>query len=403
MRKHSFVRWLSLLSAVMLLTAMLSVSLMPTSAASINDQIKQLEQEQKNLQKELTDAKSSLADSRRQRQLYTNQIDNVKQQINLLDNEISTLNRQIANKNNVIAALEQEIAENREHEQEVRETLGKRLHALAKRGNLSTLQMLMNTENYTDYLIKAKLMEKIAASDQAAIDALEDTLRQIEEKEEEIEQEKKEIEAQKAQTEQMRSTSNTKKKELDQLYRAANASYRQNQAEVAALNKEMEQTEANIKKLLASLNSSGSYTETAMFWPVPTVRATSSGYGIRWGKLHKGVDIANGPVPIYGQNVVAAADGTVIYANRSNSWGGGYGYYCMVDHGKDKNGNQIVTLYAHCSKMLAYVGQKVVGGKTVLGRAGDTGNVTGPHLHFEVRVNGTPVDPLKGYISVNGK
>ena len=154
---------------------------------------------------------------------------------------------------------------------------------------------------------------------------------------------------------------------------------------------------------MASLNSSGSYVATSMYWPVPTVRALSSFFGDRWGRMHRGVDIANGSIPIYGQNIVAAADGTVIYANSISTWGGGYGYYCMVDHGRDSKGRQVVTLYAHCSVMYARVGQKVVGGQTVLAKAGNTGNVTGPHLHFEVRLNGTAVDPLKGYISVNGK
>ena len=140
-----------------------------------------------------------------------------------------------------------------------------------------------------------------------------------------------------------------------------------------------------------------------MFWPVPAVRNISSFYGMRWGRLHKVIDIANGSVPVYGQNIVAAASGTVIYENHTNSWGGGYGYYLIVDHGLDKNGKKISTLYAHCSKIFARVGQKVTGGQTVLALAGATGDVTGPHLHFEVRENGTAVNPIaKGYIKFNG-
>ncbi len=393
---------LSLMMAAVLLVSSVSVLPTPVSAKTVNEQIKELEDEQKDLQKELAAAKDTLADSKAKRQLYVNQIDNVRKQITLLDNEVNSLNQQINNKNSTIAALEKEIADNRAQEDEIRKTLGQRLNALAKRGNLSTFQMLMNTESYTDYLIKAKLMEKIAASDQQAIDELEAAIQVIEQKELQIEQEKKDIEAKRAEVQTTRNASNTKKKELDGLYSAANKVYQKDQAEVNALNKELQETENSIKRLLASINSTGTY--TTMYWPVPTVRAMSSGYGTRWGKLHKGIDVANGPIPIYGQNIVAAADGTVIYANYTSTWGGGYGYYCMIDHGRDKQGRQIVTLYAHCSKLYARVGQKVVGGKTVIGQAGDTGNVTGPHLHFEVRVNGTPVDPIKnGYVSVNGK
>ena len=395
---------LSLLSGLLaaaLLVGAVVLPPMPVAAKSVQQQIKDLEDEQEDLKKELAAAKDVLADSKAKRQNYINQINNVRKQITLLDNQVESYNQQIEAKNAEIAVLEQEIAENHKQEEEIRKTLGERLNALAKRGNFSTFQMLMNTESYTDYLIKAKLMEKIAEADQQAIDELEAALVVIAEKEEKIEQEKQGIKDKIAAIEANRKSSNVKKKELDGLYAAANKVYQKDQAEVNAINREMQQTEDDIKRLLNSINSTGVY--TTMYWPVPTVRAISSGYGKRWGKLHKGIDVANGPIPVYGQNIVAAADGTVIRAIY-NSWGGGYGYHCVIEHGKDKYGRVIATLYAHCSKLYAKVGQKVIGGKTVIGQAGDTGNVTGPHLHFEVWVNGTPVDPIKeGYVSVKGK
>ena len=142
-----------------------------------------------------------------------------------------------------------------------------------------------------------------------------------------------------------------------------------------------------------------------MYWPVPTVRAISSYWGERWNKIHRGIDIANGPVKVYGQNIVAAADGTVILSNYTSTWGygwsSGYGYSCVIEHGKNSAGQTVTTLYAHCSEMYARVGQKVVGGKTVIGKAGNTGNVTGPHLHFEVRLNGKSVNPYPNYVHPN--
>ncbi len=403
MRKHLLLSKLFSCICVLSLLFCSFAFATPAAAATIQEQIKQLEKEQKDLQKQIASAKDDLASSKAKRDLYYGQISNVQKQIALLDGEISALNGQISSKNTEIADMEAQITANRAEEDTVRRQLGERLNAIAKRGNLSAIQMLMSTESYADYLIKEKMMEQIAASDQAALDALEQKLAEIHTAEEKVKEEKAGIEAKKADVETLRASSNAKKKELDTLYKKANSVYQQDKNEVDALNKELEQTEKNIKKLLASLNSTGSYTQTSMFWPVPTVRAISSYYGWRWGKLHKGIDVANGPVPVYGQNIVAAADGTVIYANSTSTWGGGYGYYCMIDHGRDSQGRQIVTLYAHCSAMYATVGQKVVGGKTVLAKAGSTGNVTGPHLHFEVRVNGTPVDPLKGYVSTSGK
>jgi murein DD-endopeptidase MepM/ murein hydrolase activator NlpD len=116
-------------------------------------------------------------------------------------------------------------------------------------------------------------------------------------------------------------------------------------------------------------------------WPVSG--AVTSGYGLRWGRMHEGIDIAVGE----GTPVRAAAAGTVIYAG----WLGGYGNLVVVDHG-----NGLSTAYAHNSSLGVGVGQSVAAGQ-VVSYSGNTGNSTGPHVHFEVRVNGSAVDPL-GYL-----
>ncbi len=393
-----FTRLICGFCAVVLLCVSLPMATVEVKAGTVEDQIKELEKEQEQLKGQIAAAQKDLNNSKKTWQLYTNQINNVKKQISLLDNQISSLNSQKGQKDKEIEQMEQQVAANKEEEKEIRRMMGERLTAIAKRGNHSTLQMLLNTENYADYLIKSKVMELVVKQDQQAINSLEQKIQEMYAAEEQLKAEKDNIEVQKQKIEATRAASDAKKRELDTLYKKANAAYQKDKNEVAALEKELQQTENSIRQLLASINSTGSYGGSGMYWPVPTVRAMSSPFGKRWGKLHKGIDVANGPIPVYGQNIVAAGDGTVIYANYTNEWGGGYGYYCMVDHGRNEKGVQIVTLYAHCSKMFARVGQKVVGGQTVLGQAGSSGNVTGPHLHFEVRENGTPVDPLK-YVS----
>lgn len=110
----------------------------------------------------------------------------------------------------------------------------------------------------------------------------------------------------------------------------------------------------------------------------------TSGYGMRWGRLHKGVDWA---CPV-GTTVYASSAGTVIQA----SYNGGYGYNVVISHPDGK-----MTRYAHNSKLLVKVGQKVTQGQPIA-QSGNTGRSTGPHVHFEIYVNGTAVNPLK-YIS----
>lgn len=113
--------------------------------------------------------------------------------------------------------------------------------------------------------------------------------------------------------------------------------------------------------------------------PVSAVRVTSN-FGPRWGRTHLGVDLG---MPT-GSPISAADSGTVIFTGYSGS----YGNLVKVDHG-----NGIVTYYAHCSAIIAKQGQAVKKGETIA-KVGSTGNSTGPHLHFEVRVNGENVNPL---------
>lgn len=126
-----------------------------------------------------------------------------------------------------------------------------------------------------------------------------------------------------------------------------------------------------------------------LIWPVPDDFYICSGYGYRgsfqtdngqWtNPYHWGVDMVNGHS--YGEPIFAAADGIVYFASDANP-GSGYGIYCIIDH--DVNGTQIKTLYGHMSSLFVVTGESVAQGD-IIGLVGATGNVTGPHLHFEIR------------------
>ena len=118
-----------------------------------------------------------------------------------------------------------------------------------------------------------------------------------------------------------------------------------------------------------------------LIWPVNA--PITSPFGWRWGRLHEGIDLG----AAYGSPIAAAAAGVVIYAG----WEGGYGNLVVIDHG-----GGLATAYGHQSRIAVSVGQSVSQGETI-GYVGSTGHSTGPHLHFEVRVNGQAVDPL-GYL-----
>jgi murein DD-endopeptidase MepM/ murein hydrolase activator NlpD len=150
--------------------------------------------------------------------------------------------------------------------------------------------------------------------------------------------------------------------------------------EVEALAAESAALAARIQEAQRSAGSTGGGQPSAarLVWPCDGV--VVSGFGMRWGRLHEGIDIGCA----YGTPNRAAAAGTVIHSG----WLGGYGNLVVVDHG-----NGLSTAYAHASALLVGVGQTVSQGETV-SLVGSTGNSSGPHLHFEVRVDGVAVDPL---------
>ena len=112
----------------------------------------------------------------------------------------------------------------------------------------------------------------------------------------------------------------------------------------------------------------------------PTLGVITSAFGFRSGRNHDGIDIGAD----YGTEILAADGGTVVYAAAMS----GYGNFVVIDHG-----NGFETAYAHCERLLVHKGEDVEKGQ-VVATVGSTGNSTGPHLHFEVRVNGEPCDPL---------
>jgi murein DD-endopeptidase MepM/ murein hydrolase activator NlpD len=148
-------------------------------------------------------------------------------------------------------------------------------------------------------------------------------------------------------------------------------------AQSASLAETIREAQAQAASVLSS-SGMGTPSASGFIWPVSGT--VVSGFGMRWGRMHEGIDIT---APS-GTAIWAAADGTVIHSG----WLGGYGNLVVVDHG-----NGLATAYAHASAIFVGVGQHVSQGESIA-LVGSTGNSSGPHLHFEVRVNGQAVDPL---------
>jgi murein DD-endopeptidase MepM/ murein hydrolase activator NlpD len=281
--------------------------------------------------------------------------------------------------------------------------LSTRLVAVYESGEPSTLDVLIDAKSFSEILDQLDYLGSIAAQDRSIVKHVtgaRDHMRVLRER---TGKTKARVAAVtrvvKIRTEQQRALKNqlaARQKGLAAARSSRRASLadvredaRHYASEAAALQAQSANVAAQIRSAQATVLSSPTYSQAStdsspsasgFIWPVggPVV----SPFGWRWGRMHEGVDIAAG----YGTPIAAAASGTVIYAG----WMGGYGNLIIIDHG-----GGIATAYAHQSSF-AVGGGPVSQGQTI-GYIGCTGHCFGPHLHFEVRVNGSAVDPL-GYL-----
>lgn len=403
--KRTLLRGVAFVSALVLLTALpAGFSQMRVRAAdtdALEDQLNDLRNQSQQLQQEINSLSGDLDAAQERLNLQKRQADNARELYQKLSQQMEQLNAQIGEKEEEIAAKEQEIADREADIADRKELLKKRLQAISKSGNLTAFQMLFNTESYADYLIKSKMMERSSEQDKALMDELEVEIAGIQKEREELEADRKSLDDDKAALEPLRQEAEDNARRLEQVCKEIERDEMTLAEKVADAKRKQEALDAEaakVQELLDQSNYEGKYSK--MYWPVPAVKNISSGFDYRWGSMHKGIDISEGAVPVYGQSIYAAADGVVLYTVTSG-WGGGFGLHVVIDHGYDANGKRISTRYAHCSQVLVSPGQVVKGGETIIGKVGDTGDVTGPHLHFEVMEGGVldQVDPVaNGYV-----
>ncbi len=377
------------------------------SVSDLEKKLQQLEKDAASYRGKINSSNKDIATAKANKEYYDKQIEAVSEQIDLLEDAIDALNDKIYAQNKRIDQTAQELADADIAHSEEYARLQQRMRALAKTGNVSTLQMLLDSGSYTDYLLRSKVMSCIAEKDQQMIDEMERELTNIGDRKTTLENEKAELEKEKAETNALKKKSNAKKAELDSLCAERKKTIARLEQDVEYYQNKLKEAERaerevdnRLKELLKQESTvSGSIT-LPMFWPVPNLKTITSVFGPRGqignlntSRYHRGYDIAG--YNAAGSKIYAAESGKVI----TSTYHWSYGNYVEVDHGYDGQGRRIVTRYAHMSKRKVSVGDTVTRGKTVLGLVGETGQASGPHLHFEVRVNGDAVDSIKkGYL-----
>lgn len=365
-------RFAMIVAILLMLTFAVETSL--ASAATLS----QIRNNIKNKQQELNE-------SRAKEKSLGDQVNSLEQQINSKQSDIDELEASISEAQAKLETLEEELAAAEEKVNTQNENLNARLRNMYKNGSVGFIDVLMDSGSFSEFLNNLSLVEKVYTSDQ-------DVLEELQKAYDEIDAKKKEIETLQAELSESKATMEEQKSSLE----ADKASVEKKKSEIAAdsaeTQRELDKLEADAQALTSSIRNSGSssssskYNGGIMAWPVPSCHTVSSGYGGRIHpttgkyKFHGGLDIPGS----YGSAIVAANSGKVIWAgNRGDS----YGNYVIIDHG-----GGVSTLYGHSSKVLVRKGQRVSRGQRIA-NVGSTGRSTGPHCHFEVRINGSRVNP----------
>ena len=309
-----------------------------------------------------------------------------ERQVKELGEQMQTLQTSIDDATNKLVLASQNY-------EEKRKVLVNRLVALYEAGDTKYLDVLLKSNNIVDFISRYYIIEEMVQYDNELIEAVKTEKENIETTKQKLENEQSEIRIIKAKGEQT-SVVLSNMKTLQQRYvKELSAGEKKLQEEITAYKKEQAEIEAKIMEATNQIPANIQFTGGEMLWPVAASGTViTSNYGIREHpiqgvvKQHTGLDIGGAAL---GTPVVAAADGVVTYAG----WLGGYGNCVMINHG-----DGVVTLYGHGNKILTTVGKEVKQGETIM-EVGSTGNSTGPHLHFEVRINGSYTNPLN-YVKV---
>ena len=375
----------------------------------------QLRSEKQKIQQQIDSAQSKLNKLSAEKKKNQEYLETLRSKINLLQDKIDSLEEdksalqaeidaigvKIAKPEQNIAEAQAKIDQKQAEFDQTYQIYCQRLRAMYISGSASTLEVLLTCKDVSSMLTRAQMVKSVSQQDNAILDDLmkkmeeiEKEKKKLEEKRTELTNDKKQLESNKKELQSSIDEINKSKSELDSEVAECNSimkelsSQSSEYMELIETNQaQLEQVESEIRAAIASASrGSGSISGSTgggsgqLGYPTDS-RRISAGYpNYSSGGYHGGIDF---PVRT-GSNVYAAASGTVILVKYLNY---SYGRYIIIDHG-----DGLSTLYAHNSSISVSVGDKVSRGQ-VIAHSGSTGNSTGPHCHFEVRVNGSRVNP----------
>ena len=391
-----------------LVAALLSGVVLCGTPAYIMAEDEDLTNQLDSIQQQVNQQNAAKADAETVIGSVSEQLRQIEEQLRQATAELGTIKEQRVSVENDITLNERQLAEAQKRLEGRENVFYKRVRDIYINGRLSYIDVVIGSKDFSDFANRLEVLKRLIDSDITLIN-------EIKKERAEIEAHKQKLETDRAKLVELEKAALAKQAEIEQkkaernvvLQKAQNDRATAMQA-IEELNASSAQVSAMLKErqaaraaaaaaAAASAQTSAGQGQGAsdnwvqgtgqLGWPVSGEITSPYGYRVHpiWGTTiyHSGIDIGVDE----GTPVHAADGGVVVWSG----WMGGYGYAVVIDHG-----NGLSTLYGHNSELAVDEGQSVAKGQ-VISYAGSTGNSTGPHVHFEVRVNGDPVDPM-GYL-----
>lgn len=344
-----------------------------------------LQTQREELQNQLNDANEQLDGVQSELSENLQQVQKLDEKISTSQQELDELNTKIADLQTSMDEVEAKLKEAEENYKKQKELLDNRLIAVYESSDTQYLDVILSSKNISDFLSNYFLITELATKDTELLEDMQGKKEEIELAKNKLEKDREQLGNIKVnQTKTAKILENTKTVRENYISKLSDQE-KSIQEKIDEYNTRFAEINSEILAI-ARDGIDTQYIGGELAWPVPGYTRISSKYGMRTHpitgvyKLHTGVDIS---APL-GANFIAANDGIVTKAGYNSA----YGNMVIIDHG-----GGVSTLYAHGSEILVQVGQVVKRGESIL-KVGSTGYSTGPHAHFEVRLNGVVTDPM---------
>ena len=344
-----------------------------------------LQTQQEELQNQIKDTNNQLENVQSELSDNLQQVEKLDEKISNSQEELDNLNIKIALLQNSIEEVEQKLNVAEEKYNKQKEILEARLVAMYESSDTEYLDVILSSKTISDFLSNYFFVTELATYDTELLEDMESKKNEIELSKNKLEKNKEQLSIIKQNQTKTAKILENKKIERESFISKLSDQEKELQTKIDEYNTRFAEINSEILAL-AMQGIDTKYIGGELAWPVPGYTRISSKYGMRTHpitgvyKLHTGVDIS---APM-GANFIAANDGIVTKAGMNSA----YGNMVIIDHG-----GGVSTLYAHGSEILVQVGQIVKRGDAIL-KVGSTGYSTGPHAHFEVRLNGVVTDPI---------